>query len=610
MRLLAKEIISALTPFSALKKRQINDLLDISLFKEYEPDQIIYRENDPPDKFYLLLKGRLLALSLQEGKSRGIEMIKRGTPFGLISLFTEDPHSVTVKALEPSVVLEIGKNDFKKFIRKNPHAALEFSRILSQKVKKRAGKPKKIFQCFKLGICAETGCPCASSYIRGLAEILYKETGKKIIVMECSSRDRFVLDDPGEKESPVFSLAKINCSDLSGFICRGDWDRLSVSAVSGKVYDLFTLINELSEEYHYILYLWSAEDELLTGPCLRCAGTVHYLGSDCGSGFVALNKQLKTLPSAGPGKTEKILCGPFSGPRDKISCYASLPLNDDGAYKLVLRRIAREMGNKTVGLVLGSGAAFGLSHIGVLKILHQENIPVDIVSGTSMGALIAVLWGLGYPIPEIEDIAREFGKKILFSSFASFVFPFKGFLKSRNLEKMLSDIFGDRTFYDLKHKVRVCSFDFIKRDLKIIEEGELYKAVAASCAMPGVFEPITYHEQIFLDGGILAPLPVQSVIDYATKVIAVNVTPSREEIVRASKLKKYKKYTILDFIFGSVETMQRELIEDAKKSADVVIHPDLSRLSWVEFTKVEEFIKRGEQATLDHLAEIQKLIRE
>jgi NTE family protein len=130
--------------------------------------------------------------------------------------------------------------------------------------------------------------------------------------------------------------------------------------------------------------------------------------------------------------------------------------------------------------------------------------------------------------------------------------------------------------------------------------------VAASCAMPGIFEPIRFMNNMLLDGGILNPLPTKTLLNFGVnKIIAVNITPSQEEMLR--EYKKQNKMHILDFIFGSIETMQRQFIQEAINAADVVIHPNFQDLNWLDFSKAYEFIKRGEDATIQKINDLKEL---
>ncbi|MCM8820133.1 MAG: patatin-like phospholipase family protein, partial [Candidatus Omnitrophica bacterium] len=167
-------------------------------------------------------------------------------------------------------------------------------------------------------------------------------------------------------------------------------------------------------------------------------------------------------------------------------------------------------------------------------------------------------------------------------------------------------IFGNKTFYDVKRNLKIVAFDFTTKQATVIDSGPIYKAVAASCAMPGIFEPVKFKEEFLLDGGILNPLPTRILLNYnVSKVIAVNITPTQEEICR--EYQRHNKHHIFDFIFGSIETMQREFINKALLLADVVIHPNLEGIGWMEFEKADEIIKRGKIATIEKIEEIKQL---
>lgn len=612
MPLPSNEFIGVLYPFSKLNKPQRDYLCSLCEEKEYSPGKVIYLEGDPPDNLYLLLKGRLLVFTEQDGKEVEIELIKRGTFFGIISLFTDEPHSVTVRSIEPSVVIQINKESFKRFLSKNPFLAIDFSRLLSKKVKKRAGKPKRIFQSLRVGVCAWGENIDVTPYAVDLAQALFEETSKRIIVVECSFSEKFFLPSRIGIPMETLSITEYSESSFPAYIQKKTFSSLCVKLDGLAMDSFFSLMNLVCEDYHFILYTFPFAENLLHKHFFACADTIQILSTYKREEWARGQHLIKKVePKKSPQIRRIVYAAKEPDEHDsKYPVYAVLSSTEDLDYKRVIRRISREIGEKTVGVALGSGAAFGLSHIGVLKVLEAHQIPVDIICGSSIGAFIAALWGMECSISEIEKLALDFGRKLLFTSFASFVFPFKGFLKSRKLEKIIKEVCGKKTFQDLRRKVRVSAFDFVKSEPRIIQEGFLYKAIAASCAMPGVFEPITLKEDIFLDGGVLTPLPVSAILDYAKKIIAVNVTPSREEIVREYTMRHKRRFTIFDFIFGSIETMQREFIEESKKSADVVIHPDMSGLSWVEFTKVKEFVSRGEQATLEKIDGIKKLISE
>jgi NTE family protein len=555
-----------------------------------------------------------VALTKQDGKEVEIELLKRGTSFGIISLFNDEPHSVTARSIETSFILRMEKEKFKYFLNTHPLISLDFTQILSQRIRGRT-KPKKIFQCKRTGITGFDFCG-KTTYILNLGLKLKEQTQKRVVCVEMSCSDTFTLGSLLGSNYKVLMLDEAREEIISEYIMCNKVDYLSVKIGNGRNFS--SLINFLSESYHFILFeIPSNIDKDLFQDFTLYSDQLHLLVFSKREELEKAGLLINELQSKNPLGSEKIKiilnkfgrCDNLTFEEEKNilnrPVYAVLPSYENEEYFKAIRRIARQVGEVVVGLVLGSGAAYGFSHIGVLKTLEKNNIPVDIICGSSMGAVIAALWAVGYSIEDIKKCSKEFGKKLSFFSFWGFSFPFKGIIRAKYLEGILKSFFKNKTFYELKHSLKLVVFDFYKREALVLEEGLLYKAVAASCAMPGIFEPIQFKKDVFLDGGILNPLPTKVILNYgANKIIAVNITPSREEIFK--EYQRRNKLHIFDFIFGSIETMQREFIQQAVGIADVVIHPQFEGLGWMEFDKIEEFIERGERAALGKLDEIKK----
>lgn len=611
-----KFILANVYPFNKLRDRDVDNFLSIAEIKEYRNGEIIYKEGDPPDYFNLLLKGRVLVLTKQTERDSEIELLKRGTSFGIISLFNDEAHSVTSKSIENSVILRVKKEKFKDFLKKHPAVSLDFSRLLSERVRSRF-QPKKIFQSKRVSILG-TRSSGKTTYMYSLGLKLKEQTKKTLVCLEFSLKGDFSLPSFIRKDIKVLKLSEFKEEKISDFILEDAINFLLVKIDERA--NLVSLLNFLSENYHFVLY--EIPFDLKDAHILEFVSLAHYIHfvfppiKEELERYAFLIENLRKRSASNKDKIRVIINefipsdgSSLEAKSEIVNCpiYATLPKYSEENYFKVVRRIARELGEVTMGLALGSGAAYGFAHVGVLKVLENNNIPIDIVCGSSTGAFVGAMWALGYKVEEIEKTVVIVARKFSLFSLPGLAFPFKGILRAKKLENIFRKIFQDKTFHDLKHSLKIVTFDFLKREPKILEEGSLYKAVAASCAMPGVFEPVNFKAEILLDGGILKPLPSNILISYgAKKIIAVNITPTKEDIHRENK--KRDKLNILDFIFGSIETMQREFIDEALKISDVVIHPDFEGIGWMEFEKVEDFIKCGEKATLAKLEDIKKLI--
>lgn len=295
--------------------------------------------------------------------------------------------------------------------------------------------------------------------------------------------------------------------------------------------------------------------------------------------------------------------------------------------------------NKNViGLALGSGAAFGLAHIGVLRVLEKEKIPIGIVSGASIGALIAAMWGIGLTSGEIEAISGRLKRKLNIMRLLDFTFPITGILAGRRLKRFLRAILGDKTFEDLKIPVKIITYDLANRETVVLDSGRLLDAVYKSIAVPGIFQPIVEEEKMFVDGGILDPVPVDILYKSgAKKVIAVNVLPGpknireknralkeivkeEENMLRQGSLdeKIYVHITrflgkvfapnIFDVIMTSMQAMEYSIAEINCCRADISLHPVFSEATSIDFHLLKKFVKTGEEEALRYVEKIRELV--
>ena len=305
--------------------------------------------------------------------------------------------------------------------------------------------------------------------------------------------------------------------------------------------------------------------------------------------------------------------------------------------KAILQIAKREAG-KLLGLALGSGAAFGLAHIGVLRVLEKNRIPIDIISASSIGALIASMWGLGFSSDKIEHIARKLRSRFNVMRLLDFSIPVSGILTGRRMKGFLRSILREKTFEDLKIPVKIMVYDLANRETLVIEKGLLVEAVYMSISVPGIFKPKTGQGRMIVDGGVSDPVPVDALLKHGVKkIIAVNVMPGPEDVhERNMALKKRiegernampsapfyikaqlylkgllrKVFTpnIFDVIMTSMQSMEYMLAENSCRKADITLRPVFADASSIDFHRVKHFVKRGEDEALANIEDIKNLI--
>jgi NTE family protein len=199
-----------------------------------------------------------------------------------------------------------------------------------------------------------------------------------------------------------------------------------------------------------------------------------------------------------------------------------------GADRQDAERLARWLMDRPVGLVLGGGAAYGIAHVGVLKALEEERVPVDIVGGTSMGSIFAGGIALGWPADRIMAEVRS-----LFSSrFALYdpTLPLRALFGGKKLDRVLRGFFEDIPIVDLWRPFFCVATNLSTAQPRVHESGSLFEAIRSSCSMPGVFPPWTAGEHLLVDGGLVDNLPIDVMDGYCRgPVIAVDVSPHQRQ---------------------------------------------------------------------------------
>ncbi len=254
-----------------------------------------------------------------------------------------------------------------------------------------------------------------------------------------------------------------------------------------------------------------------------------------------------------------------------------------------------------VALALSGGAARGLAHIGVIKVLEKNNIPIDIITGTSMGSVIGAFYATNPNIKEIEKIALDTNNlkvfRLLDSSFNG------GFIKGDKIEKFLLENLKNKSFNKLKIPLTIVASDLNSGESFYFNQGNIIKAIRASISIPLIFSPIPYKNKLLVDGYLSEPLPVKAAIKSgADIIIAVNLFSKKDSN------KKVKELSMGNIAKKTTHIMLAHLSKYNAEMADVVITPNLGYNHFTDFSNPKKLIKDGEIAARKALPQIQKLI--
>ncbi len=245
-----------------------------------------------------------------------------------------------------------------------------------------------------------------------------------------------------------------------------------------------------------------------------------------------------------------------------------------------------------VGLALGGGFARGIAHIGVLKVLQENKIPIDCIAGTSVGGLIAAAYACGSPLKELERQASA----TRFKDFARWTLSWLGLASNERLESYLHKFCTVCRFEQMKIPLAIAATDLGTGEPVYFTTGELGQPLRASCAYPGLFLPVEYDGRVLVDGFLAAPVPVDAVRQMGAEVVIA-------VYLESSPLDEKPK-NMADVIWRSFSIMQRHAVENWRQKADVIIQPDVQPFVWDDFVKTPQLIAAGEAAARQALPRI------
>jgi NTE family protein len=248
-----------------------------------------------------------------------------------------------------------------------------------------------------------------------------------------------------------------------------------------------------------------------------------------------------------------------------------------------------------VGLALAGGFARGIAHVGVLRALKNAGIPIDVVAGTSVGALIGACYCAGVPLDEMQRIATT----TTFADFGRWTPSWLGLATNQRMEKYLERFTPVKTFEELTTPLAIAATDINAGISVYYTRGLIGPALRGSCAYPGLFVPIQFEDRTLVDGFLTSPVPVEGTLLLgADIIIAVYLEAGSTE----------KPRTAADVISRSFSIIQRHADLAWRQQADVIIEPDVKPFVWDDFTRTNELVAVGEAAAEAALPQIREVL--
>ena len=282
-----------------------------------------------------------------------------------------------------------------------------------------------------------------------------------------------------------------------------------------------------------------------------------------------------------------------------------LVVNHLGKIIRSVQAFGREFSRKTapiisphapsIGVALGGGFARGIAHIGILKVLEHESIPVRVITGTSVGALIGACYCSGLTPAEMEEVARN----TRFTSFARWTLSRCGFASNDRMISYLTRTLKCKTFEDFRLPLGITATDFNSGEGVVFHSGSVIDPIRASCAYPGMFLPVEIRGHYYIDGMLSHPVPTRPAREMgADKVIAVHL--------KGTWARGGPPRNLFDVIGQSFAIAQDGMSSLWRGAADLIIEPDVAGFGYDDFKRASDLIKVGESAMRAALPQVRK----
>ncbi len=568
-------------------------LLEHLQWVEIAAGQTLMSQGDAGDAMYLLVSGRLRTYIANDlGEQRAVREIGRGQIVGEMSLFTDEPRSATLVAIRDSVLVRLGKDQFKQLL----SVSGQISMALTQQIIKRLkteGSRSLTDRPVTVGLIPITEGLDSRAVIDGLARELRRQW--KVAVVDAASIEAD-LGEPGIAQRPP-----------------ADTDANRRIAVR---------LDEIESAHDFVLLLSDSDASAWTQRCCRHCDELLLLADADQPVRLHTIEQACLLNRPPRSEAAEILLlfhpAECQFPRHTQAWLARRPL----AGHLHLRqaqprdigRLARLLSRTGVGLVLSGGGARGAAHAGVYRALRERGVEIDVVGGTSMGAVFGGLVAMDIaPDVLISTMRRHFSR----NPTADFnLIPMASLIKGLRLRQMMAQTIQELTggaagIEDLWKTFFCVAANYSQSREQVLQRGSLLNLVMASAAIPGALPPVIHDGDLLCDGGTFNNFPVDVMrkqwgvgrvlgvdLSFGTpKPILLQQMPSSWQLLRdrfrPKKRRLYRLPSLPNFLMNVTSLYSASRQREARAQIDLYFNPPLGKVGMLQWDAFDRAVQQG-----------------
>jgi NTE family protein len=629
--------------FSSFTRHELSDIAKLFSERIYPRGSEIFHEGEEGETFCVVASGEIEVWAGDPPQL--LNRLGPGEVLGEMALLSEGRRTATVKAARVAELLELDRDSFNRFLATNPKVLQYFSTLLTRRLAAAHRGEVRRRPNTVVAVSALPGLKGKSLVAEALAAFLGQYAEADVLLVR--GRPGFAAKGGGVGALSLSETERLPGDQIKSVIQVEDERRAALDVVIGDdttkdvVRRFDGLVAKLERIFPFIVIDVATRVASLND-CVRDVADVSVEiveqvspGEDPSARRSPRVFRVMNLFNPGSSQIPNNHCEPFvipedsglpSGPGQAQVSY--LRANPRTPASPPLRRLARKILGMSVGIAMGGGAAFGIAHIGVLKVFEDNDIPVDLVSGTSMGSIIAAACASGISPQELLEIAARIGNKTTTLSALDFTLSRPGLLAGNRLIAIFSPMLGPvERFEQLCFPCQVVATDLETGERIAMGEGPIIQACRASCSVPLIWVPVRRGDRILVDGAVVDPVPAEVVRQMGADLcIAVNAVPPVQKGVTNALTRMWRRVNALnplsylgdnrylpntmDVFMNTIQILQHELGKFKAISADVTITPNLTEFTWIEFYKTRGLIERGAEAAEKALPQIKRLLAE
>ncbi|MEM7110848.1 MAG: cyclic nucleotide-binding and patatin-like phospholipase domain-containing protein [Chloroflexota bacterium] len=596
--------------FPAADASFLRELRNQLIWHHLPSGQTLFAQGEAGDSLFVVVNGRLhLRYQDENGTSRLVAEAKTGEMVGEYAVLTESTYATTAVAVRESNIVELSQAAFKMLWEDYPHTMLELTRSAVRRNQQiLSNLEEKTVKAKTFAVVPASPDVDIATFAHDLLKALDGVGGKGNSRYGVSQNGRLGRNGNGRSRH------------LTSQIFDSLYGQIGAANMPPEhpIHPLLVnWLNSLEADSDYLLFVTDSTWTEWTRRCLRQADRILIVANAANDPTPTLIEQ-SIAALEGLATPELILLHEphVDYPSGTINWLNSRMLKDhhhirrqDASH---YQRLARRLTGQANALVLAGGGAKGYAHVGVFRAIQETGVPIDMIGGTSMGALAGGAIALDWDYTRMVQLSRRFANS---KSLFDYTLPLVSFFASKKVTDMLKEITEGRQLEDLWRPFFTISSNLTRAEVVVHRRGPLWKAIRASLSIPGIFSPVLHENgDVLVDGGMMNNFPVDimhdimgggniigSTVDQSAKALkkyAFDTHLSGWEILwrRLNPwAKPIKAPSLMGLLMRSAMLNSTQQTNLARRQANVLVEPDVSAYGLLAFERYQEIINVGYQ---------------